>query len=124
MIKRLLLHILATAIILYSISQFLHGDFAITGSYKGYLIAAILFGFLNSIVKPLLKILSLPLVFLSAGLFLFVLNAILVWFAKYALDVLQFEGVAIIVTGGLLTYLIVGFALSVGNTIIHWLTEK
>lgn len=124
MIRRLILNILATAAVLYGISQLLNGNFAITGAFKGYLIAALLFGILNSIIKPILKIVSLPLVFLTAGLFLFVINAGLVWFAKYALDVLKFDGVAIVVQGGLLTYLIVGFALSVAYSLIHWLTEK
>ncbi|MEL4358809.1 MULTISPECIES: phage holin family protein [unclassified Luteococcus] len=38
-------------------------------------IVAVIFGVLNALVKPVLKVLSLPLVILTLGLFLWVLNA-------------------------------------------------
>ncbi|AXH96333.1 phage holin family protein [Ornithinimicrobium avium] len=38
---------------------------------------AVVFGVLNAIVKPILKLLSLPLIVLSLGLFLFILNALM-----------------------------------------------
>ena len=41
------------------------------------LIAAIIFGILNAIVKPILLILTIPLTILTLGLFLFVINAII-----------------------------------------------
>ena len=40
-------------------------------------LVAALFGVLNAIVKPVLQLLSLPLVVLTLGLFLFVVNAIM-----------------------------------------------
>jgi putative membrane protein len=40
------------------------------------LIAALLLGFANAIVKPLLIVLTLPLTFLTMGLFLLVINAL------------------------------------------------
>jgi putative membrane protein len=39
-------------------------------------IAALLLGFANAIVKPLLIVLTLPLTFLTMGLFLLVINAL------------------------------------------------
>jgi putative membrane protein len=39
-------------------------------------IAALLLGFANAIVKPLLVVLTLPLTFLTMGLFLLVINAL------------------------------------------------
>lgn len=123
MIKRLILHIIANAATLYITVQLLKGDFLISGGWKGYLIAAVLFGFLNSVAKPVLKVLALPFVFLSAGLFIFVINMFLVWFGKYALDVLKFEGIAIQVQGGWVTYLYVGLILSLVNIVINWLLK-
>ena len=38
---------------------------------------AVVFGVLNAVVKPILKLLSLPLIVLSLGLFLFILNALM-----------------------------------------------
>ena len=122
--RRLIAHIVANGVALYFVGIILEGNFAITGGLKGYLIAAILFGVLNGIIKPLLKILSLPVVFVTAGLFVLVINTFLVWFAEYALDVLEFQGVTLVVEGGFFMYLIVGFLISIFNMVIHWLLKK
>ena len=124
MIKRILAHIIANGAALYFVSELLGSDFVITGGYKGYLIGAIIFGFLNGIVKPILKILSLPFVLISAGVFILVINSFLVWFAKYALDVLQFEGVALLIEGGPATYVYAAVVISVINMVITWVLKK
>ena len=46
-------------------------------SAASLLVAAVVLGFLNAILKPLLVILTLPLTLLTLGVFYFVLNAIL-----------------------------------------------
>ena len=51
------------------------------------IMAAAVLGFLNAIVKPILVVLSLPFIFVTLGLFLFVLNA-----ATFALAAWLFEG--------------------------------
>ena len=124
MIKRFLLHILANAAALYIVVQLLGGDFLITGGWKGYTIAALIFGILNGLVKPILKIITLPFVFITAGLFTLVINMFLVWFAKYSLDVLQFKGVSIVIAGSLFTYLYVGVIMAIVNMVIQWLAKK
>ena len=123
MIKHFILHLLANAAALYITVQLLNGNFIISGGWKGYLIAALIFGVLNGLVKPILKIITLPFVFITAGLFIFVINMFLVWFAKYILNVLQFEGVSITVSAGLFTYLYVGLTMAVVNMVIHWLVK-
>lgn len=124
MIKRFILHILANAIGLYMTVQILGGDFLVSGGWKGYLIAALIFGILNGFIKPVIKILTLPFVFITAGLFTLVINMFLVWFAKYAIGVLAFEGVEIVITGSIFTYLSVGIIMAVVNMIITWLAKK
>ena len=42
------------------------------------IVSALLLGFANAIVKPLLIVLTLPLTFLTFGLFLLVINALMV----------------------------------------------
>lgn len=124
LLRRIAAHLVANGIALYFVSLILEGNFAIVGGWRGYLIAAIIFGFLNGIVKPVLKVLSLPFVIVTAGLFIFVINMFLVWFAKYVLDVLQFEGVAIVIEGGIFTYLLAGFLIGLFNLLIGWLLKK
>jgi len=124
MIKRLILHILANAAALYACTELLGDNFIINGNWKGYVIAAIIFGILNGFVKPILKIITLPFVFITAGLFVFVINMFLVWFAKYSLNILSFNGVSIDITGGWVTFLYIGILMSIANILIHWLVKK
>jgi len=101
----------------------LHGDFAITGGVLGYFVAALIFGILNGLVKPILKILAFPLMLMTVGLFSFVLNMIVIWLAKYALGILAFEGIGIHVEH-IAAYFYAGLLLAIANFFIHWLTRK
>ena len=47
------------------------------GSWWSLLFVALVFGLLNASIKPLLKLLSLPIIVLTLGLFLFVINALM-----------------------------------------------
>lgn len=44
-------------------------------------VAALVIGLLNALVKPILVVLTLPITILTLGLFLLVLNALLFWLA-------------------------------------------
>jgi len=52
-------------------------------SWGGLLAATLLLGLLNAFVRPLLLVLSLPLVVVSLGLFLWVINAALLFFVGW-----------------------------------------
>jgi len=56
------------------------------------LLVAIVLAFLNSIVKPVLTILSLPITFFTLGLFLLVINAIIILFADKLVDGFKVDG--------------------------------
>ena len=43
------------------------------------LILAIIFGFLNALVRPMLVILTLPVTVLTLGIFIFIINGFLFW---------------------------------------------
>jgi putative membrane protein len=47
------------------------------GSWWSLLLVALVFGVLNASVRPLLKLLSIPLIILTLGLFIFVINALM-----------------------------------------------
>jgi putative membrane protein len=49
-------------------------------SLTGALIAALVLGVVNAVIRPILILLSLPLEILTLGLFTFVINALLFWF--------------------------------------------
>ena len=49
-------------------------------SFGTALIAALVLGLVNTIVRPVLVILTLPVTLLTLGLFIFVINGLLFWF--------------------------------------------
>ena len=55
-------------------------------SFGAALIAAFVIGLLNTLVRPLLVLLTLPVTLLTLGLFLFVINALMFWWAGSMLD--------------------------------------
>ncbi|MES2178198.1 MAG: phage holin family protein [Gemmatimonadota bacterium] len=72
---RLILRILINAAALWAAVHFVSG-IHFTGSLASLLMVALIFGVLNAIVRPILMLLSLPLLVLTLGLFTLVLNAI------------------------------------------------
>jgi putative membrane protein len=56
------------------------------------LLAAIAIAFLNAVLKPLLVILTIPITFLTLGLFLLVINTFIVLTADYLIDGFDITG--------------------------------
>ena len=81
---KLLFRWLIGAVAMLLIAQYLPG-FEVVNFYFA-LIAALVVGLLNAIVRPLIVLLTLPLTILTLGLFTFVINAGLLWFAASFLE--------------------------------------
>lgn len=80
----IILRLLFNALGLVLIAEFVDG-ITVTGFYPA-LIAAIVLGILNVIIRPILLILTLPITVLTLGLFAFVINAALFLFAASFID--------------------------------------
>lgn len=52
------------------------------------LLVALVFGVLNALVRPVLKLLTLPLLILTLGLFVLVLNSVMLWLTGAVSDAL------------------------------------
>jgi putative membrane protein len=50
-------------------------------NFTAALIASVVLGLVNAIIKPILVVLTLPITLVTLGLFLFVINAITIWLA-------------------------------------------
>jgi putative membrane protein len=59
------------------------------GSWWSLLFVALVFGVLNASVRPLLKLLSIPLLILTLGLFIFVINAVMLLLTGWVSDLLN-----------------------------------
>lgn len=51
----------------------------VTAGVLGYLLAGLIFSLINTVLRPILVIFSLPAILLTLGLFVFVVNGILVY---------------------------------------------
>jgi putative membrane protein len=77
-------------------------------SFGSALIAALVLGFVNTLVQPILVVLTLPITIATLGLFLFVLNALLLWFFGSILSGFQVNGFWWAMAGALLYSIIAG----------------
>lgn len=84
-----IIRLLITAAIAYGLSMFLSGIHI--NDYKNAIIFALVLAVLNAIVRPILIILTLPVTILTLGLFLFVINAIIILIADKFIDGIKID---------------------------------
>jgi len=75
------------------------------------LIAALGLGLINTLVRPVLALLTLPITVLTLGIFYFVLNGLLFWMASALLPGFHVQGFASALLGAIL-YGVIAWALS------------
>lgn len=85
-----IIRLLITAAVAYGLSMILSGVHI--PDFKDALIFAIVLGLLNVFIKPLLIILTLPVSIVTLGLFLFVINALIILLADKLMDGLTVDG--------------------------------
>ena len=85
-----ILKFILSAVITYLLANFLPG--AQIGGFGDAIILVIVMAILNAVVKPILQIIGLPITILTLGLFLFVINALIVMLASYLLSGFEVDG--------------------------------
>lgn len=71
-------------------------------SFGAAMVAALVIGLLNAIVRPVLVVLTLPVTLLTLGLFLFVINALMFWAAASVLEGFHVSGFVGALVGSLI----------------------
>ncbi|MBI4599142.1 phage holin family protein [Candidatus Uhrbacteria bacterium] len=61
-------------------------------SFYAALIAALVLGFMNALVRPLILLLTLPVTVLTLGLFVFVVNALMLWLVSTIVKGVTLDG--------------------------------
>ncbi|MCK0189525.1 phage holin family protein [Arenibacter sp. F20364] len=87
----LILRILLSAVAVVILAKILPG--VGVDSYTTAIVVAIVLSLLNFIVKPILVILTLPVTILTLGLFLLIINAIIILLADYFIDGFQVNNI-------------------------------
>lgn len=66
------------------------------------LLAALVLGLVNAVIRPILVILTLPATILTLGLFIFVINALLFWFVAEIVHGFRVTGFGAALLGSIL----------------------
>jgi putative membrane protein len=90
--------LLAAALLL--VAQLYPG--VVVASFGSALIAAFVLGLFNTLLRPILVLLTLPVTILTLGLFLFVINALMFYFAASVLQGFHVAGFVAALIGSLL----------------------
>ena len=113
---KLILRILINAAAIWLASLLLDG-FSFSGNIFSLIVVGIIFGLVNAFIRPVVKLLTLPITVITLGLFTLVINTIMlmltVWFSS-----------ALSLTGGLFANIFVAFVgaiiISVVSTMLSW----
>jgi putative membrane protein len=105
----LIIKLLISTIVVFVLSYFLPG--VRVTSLTGALMVAVVLGLLNTFLKPILVLLTIPVTFFTLGLFLLVINAIIILICDYFID--EFEVV------GFLNALLFSVLLSIIQSILN-----
>ncbi len=93
-------HILVTAALLFLLGRTIEGIVVKDG--KAALIGAMALGLANALVRPVLIVLTLPVTILTLGLFLLVVNAMMLMLAAAIVDDFEVKGFKAALVGSIL----------------------
>jgi putative membrane protein len=85
----------------------------IDGGNGGLLAVAALFGLVNALIRPIVRLLALPVRVMTLGLISFVINGLMLLLTDWLLDVLD--------VGGLWNAIVAAIVISIVATLLNWL---
>ena len=84
----LLIRLLINAVALYAATRVVPG-LAFDGHWTTIVLVAFIFGLVNALVRPVLEVLTCPLIILTLGLFTFIVNALMLLLTGWIADQLS-----------------------------------
>jgi putative membrane protein len=117
MVKNLLIRFIVTAIAVAVAVYVVPGIDVGDSAAKAVVLTAIILGLVNAFIRPIMKLLSLPLIAMTLGLFIFVVNAICfylaAWISRTIFDVrFNFDSIWAVLLGAIV--------ISIVSTVINW----
>lgn len=122
MIKRIILGVLLNGLALYGVMYVMPTQLSYSGGVAFFAIGGLVMGILNAFVKPILKLITLPLRILTLGLSFILLNGFIFWIFEQVIDTLLIKGVTLdvrSVTGYIFAGLLFGLINWIEHLIIH-----
>ena len=106
---RLVLTWLINAIALLAVPYLMHS--VDVTSIGAALVAALVLGLVNTLIRPVLLLLTLPVTVVSLGLFIFIINGFMFWLVAQWVDGFHVDSFVSAI-GGALLYSVISWALS------------
>ncbi len=100
----LILRLIITALGLLAVAYLVPGIEVV--SFYIALLAALVLGLANAVVRPLVFVLTLPVNIMTLGLFTFIINAAMLWIASSVVPGFEIIGVVPAVMGAIILWLI------------------
>jgi putative membrane protein len=114
---RFIIRILANSLAIYLAAYFIPDvDVTVSGGWKIFLICGLVLSLINIIIKPIFKLISLPLIIITLGFFSLVINILTIWLLTKFVPQLSITGLVALV----LTTILV----SIVNWIVSFLFKK
>ena len=98
--KNLLAHLVVSALLLVLVDHFLAGMAIANFGYA--LLAALVLGIVNCLIRPILILVTLPITILTLGLFLFVVNALVLLLAASVVPGFSIDGLGTAIVAAVL----------------------
>ncbi len=112
---KLIIQILGNSLGIY-LASFLIPGFSFRGNFKILILAGLVLGVINFFLRPVLKILSFPLIWLTFGFSTFIISAFLLWLTAHFIPEIQIEGIVPLCLATIL--------LSVISTVLSFLAKS
>jgi putative membrane protein len=112
---RFIIRILANSLAIYLAVYFIPGV-TVSGNWKIFLICGLALSLINFFVKPILKLISLPLLIITFGFFSIVINILTIWLLTKIVSQLSITG--------LVAFILTALVVSVVNWLVSFLFKK
>ena len=114
---KLILRIIINAAAIWLTSLIL-GNFNFEGDIINLLIVGTIFGLVNALIRPIIKLLTLPISILTLGLFTLVINAGMLLITVWLSGSLSLEGS---IFQNMVTLFIAALIISIVSTVLSWI---
>ena len=113
---KLILRIIINAVAIWVTSLIL-GNFNFEGDIVNLLIVGTIFGLVNALIRPIVKLLTLPISIVTLGLFTLVINAGMLLLTVWLSGSLSLEGG---IFQNMVTVFIAALIISIVSTVLSW----
>jgi putative membrane protein len=113
---KLIIRIIINAVAIWVTALLLSG-FVFSGNIFNLIIVGIVFGLVNAVIRPLVKLLTLPINILTLGLFTLVINTLMLMLTVWLSESLSLEGG---IFQSFFTAFVGAIIISIVSTILSW----